>query len=54
MRFREVWEYIQQTPGNTNKTILKQMVDAYAAGAPVVSVDADIADSVDLFWKESF
>lgn len=53
MRFREVWEYIQQTPGNTNKTILKQMVDAYAAGAPVVSVDADIADSVDLFGKKA-
>ena len=53
MRFREVWEYIQKTPGNTNKTILKQMVDAYAAGAPVVSVDADIADSVDLFGKKA-
>lgn len=53
MRFREVWEYIQQTPGNINKTILKQMVDAYATGAPVVSVDADIADSVDLLGKKA-
>lgn len=53
MRFREIWEYIQQTPGNTNKTILKQMVDAYAADTPVVSVDADIADSVDLLGKKA-
>ena len=54
MRFREIWEYIMSTPGNTNKTILKQMIDEYAAGADLVlSVDADIEDSVDLLGKKA-
>lgn len=54
MRFREIWEYIMSTPGNTNKAILKQMIDEYAAGADLVlSVDADIEDSVDLLGKKA-
>ena len=54
MRFREIWEYIMSTPGNTNKTILKQMIDEYAADADLVlSVDADIEDSVDLLGKKA-
>ena len=54
MRFRNIWEYIMATPGNTNKAILKQMIDEYAAGADLVlSVDADIEDSVDLFGKKA-
>ena len=54
MRFREIWEYIMSTPGNTNKAILKQMVDQYAAGSDLeLSVDADIEDSVDLLGKKA-
>lgn len=54
MRFREIWEYIMSTPGNTNKIILKQMIDQYAAGSELeLSVDADIEDSVDLLGKSA-
>ncbi len=54
MKFRNIWEYIMTTPGNTNKVILKQMIDAYANGESMeVTVDADVADSVDLFGKKA-
>jgi len=54
MRFRNIWEYIMTTPGNTNKAILKQMIDAYANGESMeVTIDADIEDSVDLLGKKA-
>ena len=57
MRFREIYEYIATTPGNTNKTILKQMVDAYVTdsqnGLANYTIDATIADSVDLLGKKA-
>ena len=57
MRFREVWEYIQQTPGNTNKSILKQMIDEYNTSQSNAlanyTIDTDIADSVDLLGKKA-
>lgn len=57
MRFRNIMEYIQETPGNTNSAILKQMVDEYAAdkdnALAAYTIDADIADSVDLLGKKA-
>lgn len=57
MRFREIWEYLQKTPGNTNKSILKQMVDNYMTdsqnGLADYTIDAAIADSVDLLGKKA-
>ena len=57
MRFRNIMEYIQETPGNTNPVILKQMVDEYVAtqGNPLAAytIDADIEDSVDLLGKKA-
>lgn len=57
MRFRNIMEYIQETPGNTNSVILKQMVDEYVATQnnqlAVYTIDADIADSVDLLGKKA-
>lgn len=57
MRFRNIMEYIKQTPGNTNPTILKQMVDEYAAdkdnALAAYTIDADIEDSVDLLGKKA-
>ena len=55
MRFRNIMEYIKETPGNTNPVILKQIVDAYVETQnnelSAYTIDADIADSVDLFGK---
>lgn len=57
MRFREIFEYIMTTPGNTNPAILKQMMDSYVARSNNelynYTVDADIADSVDLLGKKA-
>ena len=57
MRFRNIMEYIQETPGNTNPAILKQMVDEYVETQgnelAAYTVDADIADSVDLLGKKA-
>ena len=57
MRFRNIIEYIQETPGNTNPAILKQMVDEYVAAQnnelAAYTIDADIADSVDLLGKKA-
>ena len=57
MRFRNIMEYIQETPGNTNPAILKQMVDEYVAAQnnelAAYTIDADIADSVDLLGKKA-
>lgn len=57
MRFRNIMEYIQETPGNTNSVILKQMVDEYVATQnnqlAAYTIDADIADSVDLLGKKA-
>ena len=57
MRFRNIMEYVQETPGNTNPTILKQMVDEYVATQnnelAAYTIDADIADSVDLLGKKA-
>ena len=57
MRFRNIMEYVQETPGNTNPAILKQMVDEYVATQnnelAAYTVDADIADSVDLLGKKA-
>ena len=56
MRFRNIMEYVQETPGNTNPAILKQMVDEYVAAQnnelAAYTIDADIADSVDLLGKK--
>ena len=57
MRFRNIMEYIQETPGNTNPAILKQMVDEYVAtqgnALAAYTIDADIEDSVDLLGKKA-
>ena len=57
MRFRNIMEYVQETPGNTNPVILKQMVDEYVATQnnelAAYTIDADIADSVDLLGKKA-
>lgn len=57
MRFRNIMEYIQETPGNTNPAILKQIVDEYVATQnnelAAYTIDADIADSVDLLGKKA-
>ena len=57
MRFRNIMEYVQETPGNTNPIILKQMVDEYVAAQSnelaAYTIDADIADSVDLLGKKA-
>ena len=57
MRFRNIMEYIQETPGNTNPVILKQMVDEYVAAQSnelaAYTIDADIEDSVDLLGKKA-
>ena len=57
MRFRNIMEYIQETPGNANPAILKQMVDEYVATQnnelAAYTIDADIADSVDLLGKKA-
>ena len=57
MRFRNIWEYIMTTPGNTNKVILKQIVDEYVATQnnelAAYTIDADIEDSVDLLGKKA-
>ena len=57
MRFRNIMEYIKETPGNTNPVILKQMINEYVETQgnelAAYTVDADIADSVDLFGKKA-
>ena len=57
MRFRNIMEYVQETPGNTNPAILKQMVDEYVVAQnnelAAYTIDADIADSVDLLGKKA-
>ena len=57
MRFRNIMEYVQETPGNTNPAILKQMVDEYVATQnnelAAYTIDADIEDSVDLLGKKA-
>ena len=57
MRFRNIMEYVQETPGNTNPAILKQMVDEYVAAQnnelAAYTIDADIEDSVDLLGKKA-
>ena len=55
MRFRNIMEYIKKTPSNTNQVILKQMVNEYVETQnnelSAYTIDADIADSVDLLGK---
>ena len=57
MRFRNIMEYVQETPGNANPAILKQMVDEYVATQnnelAAYTIDADIKDSVDLLGKKA-
>lgn len=57
MRFRNIMEYIQETPGNTNPIVFKQMIDEYVAtqNNPLAAytVDANIADNVDLLGKKA-
>lgn len=56
MRFREIWDYIKETPNNTNPAILKQMVEEYGqtVSNPLsqYTIDADISDEVDLLGKK--
>lgn len=55
MRFRNIMEYVNKTPGNTNPVILKQIVNEYVETQnnelSAYTIDADIADSVDLLGK---
>ena len=55
MRFRNIMEYIKETPSNTNPVILKQMVNEYVETQnnelSAYTIDADIADSIDLLGK---
>ena len=57
MRFRNIMEYVQETPGNANSIILKQMIDEYVATQSnelaAYTIDADIEDSVDLLGKKA-
>ena len=57
MRFRNIMEYIQETPGNINPVVLKQMIDEYVAtqnnALSAYTIDADIEDSVDLLGKKA-
>lgn len=57
MRFKDIMEYINTTPGNTNPVILKQIVNKYVEtlNNPLAAytIDADIADSVDLLGKKA-
>jgi len=57
MRFREIYDYVTKTPGNTNPAILKQMLLDYVATAnnslAAYTVDANIADNVDLLGKKA-
>lgn len=57
MRIRNIIEYVKETPGNTNSTILKQMINEYVETQgnelAAYAVDADIADSVDLLGKKA-
>ena len=56
MRFREIWDYIKETPNNTNPAILKQMVEEYGqtVSNPLsqYTIDLDISDEVDLLGKK--
>ena len=55
MRFRNIMEYVNKTPGNTNPVILKQIVNEYVETQnnelSAYTIDADIADSIDLLGK---
>ncbi len=56
MRMRNIWEYVKETPGNTNYAILKQMIEEYVTTSAALEnyeVDVDIADSVDLLGKKA-
>lgn len=57
MRFRQVWDYVQNTPMNTNPKILQQMIKEYAEfeANPLskYTLDVDISDEVDLFGKKA-
>lgn len=57
MRFRNIMEYIQETPGNINPVIFKQIIDEYVTTQnntlAAYTIDADIEDSVDLFGKKA-
>lgn len=55
MRVRDIYDYIQETPGNVNPVILKQKLDKYVETKtnPLYNytVDADIAADEDLLGK---
>lgn len=55
MRFRNIWDYLQESPLNTNPAILQQMVDQYATDKanPLsqYDLDVDISNSTDLLGK---
>lgn len=57
MRFKDIMEYINTTPANTNPVILKQIIDEYVETLNNVlaayTIDADIEDSVDLLGKKA-
>lgn len=57
MRIRNIIEYIKETPENINPAILKQMINEYVETQgnelAAYTVDADIADSVDLLGKKA-
>lgn len=56
MRFKQIWDYIKETPNNTNPAILKQMVEEYGqtVSNPLsnYTIDLDISDEVDLLGKK--
>ena len=57
MRIRNIIEYVKETPENTNPAVLKQMINEYVETQgnklAAYTIDADIADSVDLFGKKA-
>lgn len=57
MRIRNIIEYTKETPENINPAILKQMINEYVETQEnelaAYTVDADIADSVDLLGKKA-
>ena len=56
MRARNICEYVMETPGNTNITILKQLLEEYAAAVQnelsSYTIDVDINANTDLLGKK--
>lgn len=56
MRFKDIWNYIKETPNNTNPAILKQMIVEYGetVSNPLsnYAIVLNITNKIDLFGKK--